>query len=163
MPDPVTSEHRSRLRRPENVAAIVNALIVLLVPFGLGIVDKFDFIPSNAVRPRKPSGAVSLFVSVIPIALWVMQLIPLALLVGWRTRVHAQRYRNGLEMGWSAVAESGALGFVLALVVLTPGIVTRPTEAGPYVFVYGGGALILGLAIGTFLRMTAIIVLKLQD
>ena len=60
------------------------------------------------------------------------------------------------------VAEAGASGLILALLYLAPGIVTRPAEAPPYVIAYGGGALLLGVAVGLFLRTTAILVLKFR-
>jgi hypothetical protein len=48
----------------------------------------------------------------------------------------------------------------IAIWILRYGIMTRPAEAPPYIIVYGGAALILGLAIGLILRMTAILTLK---
>ena len=48
------------------------------------------------------------------------------------------------------------------MLVLAPGMVTRPADVGHYVIVYGGGELYLGLALGLVLRTTAVIVLRLQ-
>jgi hypothetical protein len=82
-------------------------------------------------------------------------------LAGWRTYVHATRARRGQGRGWQGVAEAGALGFVVALVVLAGGIATRPAEALPYVVFYGGAALMLGLGAGFVLWITAMIVTKI--
>jgi hypothetical protein len=59
------------------------------------------------------------------------------------------------------VGEAGACGLVLGVMYLAPGIVTRPAEAPPYVMVYGGASLLLGLLMGLVLRGTAILVLRL--
>ena len=93
---------------------------------------------------------------------YLMVFLPLAIVAGWRTWVHASRYREGRGRGWQGVAEAGGLGLILALGVLARGIVTRPAEAPPYVIFYGGVALILGVALGLILRVTALIVLKLS-
>ncbi len=49
------------------------------------------------------------------------------------------------------------------LLVLLPGIVTRPREAAPYIIVYGGAALVVGLAVGVLLRMTALAILRFTE
>ena len=90
----------------------------------------------------------------------VVLISPLALLVGWRTWVHAQRYREGRGTGWQGVIEAGAVGAGIALWILAAPIVMHPAQAPPYVIFYGGAALILGLLIGLVLRMTAILVLR---
>src|SRR5262249_31783242 len=85
--------------------------------------------------------------------------VPLALVAGWRTSVHARRYVRPENRGWQGVAESAAVGFVIALAVLARGIVMRPLDAPPYLIADGGGALRLGLAIGLVLRAAAMCVL----
>jgi len=62
--------------------------------------------------------------------------------------------------GWSGVAEAAACGFVVALLYLAPGILRRPADALPYVAFYGTAAAIVGTIVGTFLRVTARIVLR---
>jgi hypothetical protein len=90
-------------------------------------------------------------------------LLPLATLAAWRTWVHATRWRARRIAGWLGVAEAGATGFLIALIYLAQGILTRPTEAPPYVLVYGGLALILGLLVGLVLQLTALIVLRVGE
>jgi hypothetical protein len=103
-------------RKPEDVASVVNGVIVLLLPVGLAA-------------------------------------------AAWRTWVHARRYVAEEASGWLGVAEAGAVGFSIALLILSPGILTRPAQAPPYIIVYGGIALLVGLALGVILRTTAILVL----
>jgi hypothetical protein len=149
-------------RRPEDVAAIVNALLVVLMPFGALLVGSLIFDDNSVtVRPSR-SGIVSAATLVYQIGFVVALFVPLALLAGWRTWVHARRYRERQGTGWQGVAEAGALGIILALAVLAHGILSRPADALPYVVFYGGAALILGLAIGVVLRMTALLVLRVQ-
>jgi hypothetical protein len=52
--------------------------------------------------------------------------------------VHARRYCEQRAGGWQGVAEAGAAGLFIALIVLARGIMTRPGDAPPYVVVYGG-------------------------
>jgi len=163
MPDLESPEYGSRRPPPEDVAALVNALLVVLVPFVVGIADSMGlFMPDNTVRPSIPSGYARMADQFLHIATAVIPFAPFALIVGWRTWVHAKRYLEGQGTGWQGVAEGGAVGFVFALIILRGGIVTRPAEAPPYVVAYGGLALIVGLAIGVVLRLTGILVLKLQ-
>jgi hypothetical protein len=65
-------------------------------------------------------------------------LLPFATLAVWRTWVHAKRWRTRQSKGWQAVAEAGATGVIVAIVYLTPGILSRPTDAPAYLVVYGG-------------------------
>ena len=110
-----------------------------------------------------PSVAWLVFVNLMQLGALIVLISPLALVAAWRTWVHAARYRSGGGNGWQGVLEAGAAGFVIALWVLAPGIAMQPTKAPPYVIVYGGAALILGLAIGVVLRMAAMLVLKRQS
>ena len=146
-------------RRPEGLAAAVNAVLVVLIPIGVASIVSMGVESGNTVR-ASPSGLQRAFTSLYGIAAYLVAIVPVALLAGWRTWVHASRYREGKGTGWQGVVEAGGLGLTLALVVLARGIVTRPADAPPYVIFYGGVALILGLAIGLFLRVTALTVLK---
>src|SRR5688500_14581233 len=149
--------------RPESMAAVVNGLLVVLLPLaglvaGSSItVDNFD-----ATVTASPPGYSRMGTMVPMLVRMSFVLIPFALLAGWRTWVYARRWCDQQDPGWRAVAEAGACGLILALLYLAPGIVTRPAEAPPYVIVYGGAALLLGMVVGLFLRTTAILVLKLH-
>ena len=55
----------------------------------------------------------------------------LGAVAGWRTLVDARRYAAGQSRGWQGVAEAAVCGFVVAILYLAPGIVTRSHEAPP--------------------------------
>jgi hypothetical protein len=151
------------VQRRENVAAVVNGLLVMLLPLavlaaGSNItLDNFD----GSVTADVP-GSPRIWATIrilIPMSLVVF---PFALLAAWRTWVYAKRWCDQQDRGWRAVAEAGACGLIPALLYLAPGIVMRPDEAPPYVIAYGGGALLLGVLVGVFLRTTAILVLTFR-
>jgi hypothetical protein len=149
--------------RFEVVAAVVNGLLVVLVPLAVlvaaGSIDLDSSDASVTARDPEPSRSWSL----MPILIrTTFVLLPFAGLAGWRTWVYARRWCDRTDRGWRAVAEAGACGLSLALLYLGPGIVTRPADAPPYVIAYGGAALVLGVLMGLFLRSTAILVLKLS-
>ena len=150
-------------RRSESVAAVVNGLLVLLLPLVILVagdninVDDFDASVTADV-PGTPR-----IWTMVPILIRMsLVLFPFALLAGWRTWVYARRWCNQQDRGWRAVAEAGACGLILALLYLAPGILTRPSEAPPYVIAYGGAALLLGVLVGLLLRTIALLVLKLR-
>jgi hypothetical protein len=147
----------------EKVAAIVNGLLVLLSPLVISVVGANLTTDSNAsVTVRPPDAPPIIFAT--QTLIWIGQvLLPFALLAGWRTWVYTIRYLEAGDRGWRGVAEAGACGLIVALLYLSPGIVTRPMEAPPYVIVYGGGALIVGVVVGLVLRASALLVLKLQS
>jgi hypothetical protein len=157
----VTTEDSPARRHPEDVAAFVNALLTLCLPPALLMLGMFVF-PSTSVtvRPERPFFA-SAVLRLNDFASVMIPLAPFAVLAGWRTWVHAQRFRDGRGRGWQGVLEGGAAGLVSALFVLSRAIATRPTEALPYIVAYGGGAALLGLGFGLLLWTTAHIVLKL--
>src|SRR5207247_604642 len=88
-------------------------------------------------------------------------LLPASLIAGWRTLVYARRWANRNDRAWRGVLEAGACGFLYMVVVLSPGIVRQPLNAPPFLLVYGGIALVVGLCVGLVLRTTAMVVLKL--
>ena len=150
-------------RRSESVAAVVNGLLVMLLPLAVFVagsnsnLDNFD----ASVTADVP-GAPRMWATIRMLIPASLVLFPFALLAGWRTWVYARRWCDRQDRGWWAVWEAGACGFILALLYLAPGIVTRPAEAPPYVIVYGGAALVLGVLAGLLLRTTAILVLELR-
>ena len=150
-------------RRSESVAAVVNGLLVMWLPLAVLVagsninLDNFD----GSVTADVP-GAPRMWATIRILIPASLVLFPFALLAGWRTWVYAKRWCDQQDRGWRAVAEAGACGVIPALLYLAPGIVTRPAEAPPYVMAYGGGALLLGVVVGLFLRTTAILVLKFR-
>ena len=149
-------------RRSESVAAVVNGLLVMLVPLAVlaagNNVNPDDF---DASVTADVPGAPRMWATIQILIPASLVLLPFALLAGWRTWVYARRWCDQQDRGWRAVTEAGACGLIVALLYLAPGIVTWPAEAPPYVIAYGGGALLLGLVVGLFLRTTAVLVLKL--
>jgi hypothetical protein len=147
-------------RHPEASAAVLNGLLILLVP--LLFVGIESYLPDG---PRDASVTVfatprSVVGELTKLGPAVLVLLPFATLSAWRTWVHARNRREAGGTGWRGVAESGATALGIALFVLAPGIVTRPSEAPPYVLFYGGSALILGLLVGAVLRTTALLFLR---
>ena len=151
-------------RRPENVAAAVNGIVVMLAPAMLLILPALFRSnisgTSSYVTAPDPAG-ISARIDAFP---WMMfaAVAPFAAIAAWRTRVHAMRWRTAGVSGWQGVAEASVLGLLVALGVLAPGIIYKPEQAPPYVIFYGGAALILGLMTGLLLRFTALIALRLQ-
>lgn len=145
--------------RPAQNVGLINGLLVVLVPLVVLLVGSSLAQNSNtSVTVRAyDAPATRLLMMVIPV---VVLLSPFGCFAGWRSTVYARRWRDHQDRGWRAVAEAGACGFSLALISILPGIVMRPVDAPPYVIAYGGGALVLGLLVGLFLRMTAIVVLR---
>ncbi len=150
--------------RSENLAAAVNGLIVLLLPLVVAAVGSCIGTGrmQNSVTVHPPGW--SAFLAGLQALIAVDRvLLPFAALAAWRTWVHAKRWRDRGDRGWQGVAEAGVCGAGTAVLVLMPGIVTRPMDAAPYIAVYGGAALIVGLVVGLFLRTAAGVVLKLTD
>ena len=145
----------------EDVTACVNAAIVLLMPFAAIVAVWLMPEPGNTVTARVSSNLEYWTRNLFEIAAAFSLFVPLALIAAWRTRVHARRYLKGEGTGWQGVVEAGAVGFGIAVLVLSRGILTRPAEASPYIVAYGGIALIVGLAVGFVLRMAAVLVLKI--
>jgi hypothetical protein len=145
------------------VAAIVNGLLVMLLPLAVlaagSTVNQGNF---DASVTADVPGAPRMWTTIRMLMRTSLVLFPFALLAGWRTWVYARRWRHQQDRGWRAVAEAGACGLILALLYLAPGIVTRPADAPAYVIAYGGGALFLGVVVGVFLRTVAILVLTLR-
>ncbi len=149
-------------RHPERAAAVLNALVVLLLPLFIMAVGPLVFDGDSNTSTTVHAYPVSMSGVVAPLGRTAMILMPFAAIAGWRTWVHTKRWGEGRGTGWVGVAEAGATAIGVALLVPAPSIVTRPTEAPPYVIVYGGAALILGLLVGLLLRTTALLFLKVR-
>ena len=139
--------------------ALLNGLLVLVgSTWLLAWLPYADFREASGVTVRAEAATINEAAIARQTALLVM---PFALLAGWRTWVHARKWLEGRGAGWRGVLESGACAVAVALFVLAPGIVTRPAEAPPYLLVYGGGALLLGLLVGVCLWISAVLCLSL--
>ena len=132
---------------PEVAAAVVNAVIVVLVPLGYVWL-------AHAWFGATVDGAM--------LATSAATMAPFAALAAWRTWVHSKRWLAREPALWRPVAEAAATAGVVALAYLARGILTRPSDAPAYVIVYGGAALILGAIVGVILRTTAVLALRLN-
>ena len=65
--------------------------------------------------------------------------------------------------GYRGVRRDAEARISFAFAYLAPGIATRPMAAPPYLLVYGGAALILGLLVGLMLCTAAVMVLQWRD
>jgi hypothetical protein len=165
-----------RYGRPATVVAFVNAVVVYLLP--LTLVGA-----AALIAPAYTNGSTHV-VGVDPdraavwarrghfIAGYILGLAPFAMAAAWRTFVHARRRLETGSRGGQGILEGAACGFVAAVLVLLPGIVSTPTHATapifvqtfvvvPYVLAYGGLAAVLGLAVGAVLWISATLTLRL--
>jgi hypothetical protein len=145
------------------VAAVVNGLLILTLPFTLGaVVTLFDF-QSNAgttVTARVSSTSEYVARWVVEIGTVLAFAAPFALVAAWRTWVHAAHTEAGRGSGWQGVVEAGMLGLIAVLVVLVPVNITRLPSALPYIAAYGTMATALGVGLGLGLRFTALLALR---
>lgn len=150
--------------RPATVAALVNAVLVFVLPVATVMI-------LMAVKPGAGTGATA--VGVDPdraaalarklrmMAGYLAFMSPFAMAAAWRTFVHARRWLDGTATGTRGILEGALCGFAGAVLVLLPGIATKPLQAPPFVIAYGGLSAIIGLAIGTILWLCATVTLKL--
>ncbi len=148
---------------PEAIASVVNGSVVLLLPITCGALGALVSGSDHSVSAHAPgwspvTEAVSFAAFVL---VYASLMLPLALIAAGVTWIYARRRIESGDAGWMGVAWAGACGLGIAFLVLLPGTLRRPFEAPPYLIVYGGGALILGLIVGLILRTTALIVLRL--
>jgi hypothetical protein len=134
---------------PENVAAVVNGLAVVLVP----AVVLFFAVRSSMNAPVRPAEYSGLFMDVTRMLESVVPLAAVGLIAGWRTLIHSRAYLNGTGNGWMGVLEGGALGSIPGLVIAI--------RSSRYAIAYAVVGLILGLTIGLILRCTALLTLKI--
>lgn len=149
--------------RAATVVALVNAGVVYLLPVaGAGIIGAINpgySTGSTTVTARGPDYVQHQVEGWVSYALAVA---PFAMAAAWRTFVHATRWLEGRGSGWLlGVLEGGLCGFVAAVLILLPSISMKPLQAPPYVLVYGGLALVLGLLVAAILSSTALVTLHL--
>jgi hypothetical protein len=146
------------------VAALVNGLVVYLLPLAFaGAVVLFASDYSNGstrVVGVDPDRAYVLSQRLRFVLAYLIGLAPFAFAAGWRTFVHATRWLDHGRWGAMGIVEGALCGFAGALVVLMPGVLTKPNQALPYVLAYGGMAAALGLVVGAILWVTATITLQ---
>jgi hypothetical protein len=152
----------ARLGAPEVIAAIANTCVVLLLPVVFAA-----FLSVTTADPRRTTVTAAsplwrVFENLAQIAIVLEVTFPLAVVAGWRTWVHARRYRAGIGTGWQGVGEGALMGLMVALIVLAPGISLHPLQAPPNIMFYGGGAAIIGAAVGLGLRACALLVLRFK-
>lgn len=147
-------------RRPD-IAALVNGVVIVLMPLALAVVLPVLVPDTHTVTVRPPDAPV-IARTLKDLGRMAVVLLPFAFLAGWRTRVHAIEWCQDRGTGWRGVLEGGAAGFLIAFLVLLQPTLMRPMDAPPYIIAYGGGAMILGLLIAFFLRITALVVLRLS-
>jgi hypothetical protein len=146
--------------RPATVTALVNAGVVYLIP--IAFVGLISLLPDrHAGTTVYAHGPDYLMNRAKVIVAYVTAVAPFAMAAAWRTFVHARRWLECHDRTWWGVLEAGGCGLAGTLLVLLPGIVTRPLEAPPYIIVYGLPTIAIGLVIGVILRLTALGVLKL--
>lgn len=145
------------------VAAFVNGFVFSLMPLAMMLVAGALAQGSDTSTIVRPQGAAP--VAVVIVSTWIEMwrtLLPLSLIAGWRTFVHARRRLKDDDHSWRGVLEAGLCGFLYVLVILARGIVTQPMQAAPFVIVYGGLGLILGLIVGLVLYATALLTLSVS-
>jgi hypothetical protein len=160
------SEDSAARRHPEDVVAFVNALVVLLLPpllIWLGM-TLFPSSSAGSTVHADESFAANAARAAEGFAMFEIVLLPFAVAAGWRSWVHARRYRQGLASGWLGIVEAGLAGFLPAALLLLRA--TLPWRApaslmAGYVLFYAGGSMILGLAFGVVLCVSALAVLRI--
>jgi hypothetical protein len=144
-------------RRLASLTALVNGVVFSLMPLLVMLVGSTLAQESSTSTIVRPQGAPPVWL----VAVWTWRqgwpaLLPLSFIAGWRTFVHARRWLITSDRSWRGVFEAGICGFLCAMPILAPGIVTQSTKAPPYILVYGGLGAIIGLIVGLVLRTTAL-------
>jgi hypothetical protein len=142
------------------MAAVVNGSLIVFVP---AIMAAFAIYRSTDVRPIPPT-ALSSIVEVLPVALG---LSPIALLVAWRTYVHARAYRLSHRTAWRGPVESASIaGGLAALMMLRATAETWATQpfyrVAAYIGIYVGATAVAGFILGLALAAMALLVLRIQ-
>ncbi len=151
--------------RPATLAAFVNTVTAYLLPLalvgGIAVIAPAYTNGSTHVYGVDPDRAAAWARRGHFIAGYILGLAPFAMATAWRTFVHARRWLAQGAGGAQGILEGAACGFAGAVLVLLPGIVTKPAQAPPYVLAYGGLAAVLGLAVGAVLCISATLTLRL--
>ena len=152
--------------RAEYAAALTNFLLILLIVIGAMAFSRADGSVHVYADPIKAAVSAALIA--------VTSATPLGMFAFWRTWVHAQRFLARETTGWRGVFEAGAVGFVLTLPFVLPGVIARQFNPGDwgqpqafilgvgYVGVYGLLGLVVGLVLGFLLWLSANLVLVIH-
>jgi len=151
--------------RPAALAALVNALVVWLLPVAVigtlaAVVPDYTNGGTRVVGVD-PDRAAVLSRKLQFIVAYFAGVAPFAMAAAWRTFVHATRWLDTGAPGGRGILEAALCGFAGTVVVFLPGILTRPLQAPPYVLAYGGLTAAIGLVLGLVLWTTATITLRL--
>jgi len=149
--------------RPAIVVALVNAIVVYLLPLAFAAAVSL-FAPlrnGTTVVGVDPDRARVWSTRIQSIAAYLMFLAPFAMAAAWRTFVHARRWLEHGSYGLLGILEGALCGLAGAVLVLLPASIMKPTQAPPYLIAYGGLAAILGLAVGVVLWVTGTIAVRL--
>jgi len=153
----------SETTRAAIVAALVNGFVFALIPLVIMLVAGVLPQESSTSTIVRPEGAPP--VSVVTLSAWIEMWrtwLPLSLIAGWRTFVHARRRLAGDDRSWRGIFEAGLCGFLYVLWMLSRGIMRQPMQAPPFVIVYGGLGITLGLIVGLVLHTTALLTLSVS-
>lgn len=149
-----------RRLQPEWQAAALNGVLTLVVPAAFAAWLDYT---SEAVRPTPPT-PLSSAIRALPV---LLGLAPVALLIFWRTYVHARAYRVTRSALWRGPAESAGLAGGIALIVMVSGTMATWSRqpavlVASYIAVYVVGTALVGLVLGVVLAATALSVLHLR-
>ncbi len=147
-------------RDPAVQAAALNGALVLVVP---AVCLAYADYTWDAVRPLPPSLLSSAF-RALPV---VAPLIPVSMLVIWRSYVHARSYRITPLSAWRGPCEAAAIAGGLALLVMlfaTAGTWKResPVLVVEYIGIYVVATALMGLMLGIGLALTAMLFLRVK-
>jgi len=145
------------------LAAFVNAVVVVFLPsVVVGIVMLRALNDPGSSWPVHPADWSPWRDVIGFFAGSAVVMSPFALLAAWRTWVHASRWRSASPgRRLQGVVEAGACGLGVAVLVLLRPSIERPTQAPPYLIVYGGLGFVVGVGVGLLLLVTAALVLTL--
>jgi hypothetical protein len=117
----------------------------------------------DAVRPFQPT-VLSSAIRALPL---MLPLIPVSLLVAWRSYVHARAYRISPLSVWRGPSEAAAIAGGLALLVMGSATARTWTREPPllvmkYIAFYVVATALVGLMLGVVLAASAVLVLRLR-
>jgi hypothetical protein len=148
--------------RPEELAAVANALTVLIAPSLVMLLLQWDA-PEQAVAVAFPreSGRLQVLEEGLPrIAAATVPLTPFAALAAWRTHAIATGLRSGDRAMWRGIVEAVVVGALVPMVLLLRVVVERGLPGLLYASAYGVLGAIAGLAFGVVLTVIAVGVIR---